>query len=170
MPSTRTLSVAAILLLLTAIVVILVSGVVRKSRLDAEARDLAVEITQAVFTAGADRLIANAHSLMLADQSPRQLGGYIDFANRQLGALQRIESIAGDTRVSLLPMGAPPGHRRLCLASAVSGECRRPGDRHAARAIAVAHHAIHDPGGSDVSVRQTDPGWVREPDYLNSNS
>lgn len=108
MPSTRTLSVAAILLLLTAIVVILVSGVVRKSRLDAEARDLAVEITQAVFTAGADRLIANAHSLMLADQSPRQLGGYIDFANRQLGALQRIESIAGDTRVSLLPMGAPP--------------------------------------------------------------
>jgi hypothetical protein len=108
MPSTRTLSVAAILLLLTAIVVILVSGVVRKSRLDAEARDLAVEITQAVFTADADRLIANAHSLMLADQSPRQLGGYIDFANRQLGALQRIESIAGDTRVSLLPMGGPP--------------------------------------------------------------
>lgn len=108
MRQTTVISAAGGLLILALLVVVLVTGVSRKARLDASARELAIAVTEMALTEGAEALVNNAHPRLLEDQTETQLAGYLGFANRRLGFLERILNISGESRVALLPFSAAP--------------------------------------------------------------
>lgn len=98
------------ILTLSATVLILGWGILRKSQLDSSSQELAINVTLAIFSdLNTTPLIEAAHESLTEQQDVDGLRMEMMNFAEMFGRLELIESIAGSTTVALLPfLGSAP--------------------------------------------------------------
>jgi hypothetical protein len=104
------------------VLVVIVTGLLRKSRLDESSQALAISVTESIFVdEDFNVLVDSSHSSLLEQYTAENLILTMGSVTRILGPLEVINSISGSAESSLLPFASNPPRASYSIAMNFSG-------------------------------------------------